>query len=104
MTNPNKDDLNTKIDDKRRKQKNPYKDALLWFKGELLDIQRMNEALQGREQLIRQQNQMKEKKKSDEQQIKKLDDGKKTLKSLFKSKTQIETFKKNLKEGQETID
>ena len=87
MTNPNKEDLNTKIDDKRRKSKNPYKDALLWFKGELLDIQRMNEALQGREQLIRQMNQMKEKKKSDEQQIKKLEDGKKTLKSLFKSKT-----------------
>lgn len=34
--------------------KNPYKDAYFWFKGELLDIKSIADALAGRELVVKQ--------------------------------------------------
>ena len=34
--------------------KNPFRDAYLWLKGELLDLRGLNEALLGREQVVKQ--------------------------------------------------
>lgn len=49
ITNPLVGDMKEKMDNTHRGWKNPYKDAYLWIKGELLDLKGINEALLGRE-------------------------------------------------------
>ena len=38
LTHPNADDLKERIETSANKWKNPYKDAYIWLKGELLDV------------------------------------------------------------------
>lgn len=45
--------------------KNPYRDAYYWIKGELLDIKGMNDALLGREQVVKMLSATESKKRSD---------------------------------------
>lgn len=45
--------MKDKIDTTYKGWKNPYKDAYYWLKGELLDLRGINEALQGREQVVK---------------------------------------------------
>ena len=71
--------------------RNPFRDAYYWLKGELLDLKGLNEALSGRETVVRQQSATEAKKRSDQQELEKLSQGKTTLKSLFKSKSSKET-------------
>jgi hypothetical protein len=66
---------------------NPYKAAYLWFKGELLDMVGIAEALAGRDTVIKQQQSVENKKRSDQSELDKLILGKTTLKSIFKSKS-----------------
>lgn len=93
-------DLKEKIDESVNKWKNPYKEAYLWIKGEFLDVQGMFEALNGREQVMKQQLTTEAKLKSDTTEMTKLTEGKTTLKSVFKSKSKREndivTLKSNL--------
>lgn len=49
LTHPDSSDLKEKIEEQSKKFRNPYYDAYLWLKGELLDIQGMYDALLGRE-------------------------------------------------------
>jgi predicted nuclease with TOPRIM domain len=65
--------------------KNPYREAYLVIKGELLDLKGMSETLQGREMVVKQQSSTESKKRSDQQEMEKLQMGKTTLKSIFKS-------------------
>jgi hypothetical protein len=65
--------------------KNPYREAYLVLKGELLDLKGMSETLQGREMVVKQQSSTESKKRSDQQEMEKLQQGKTTLKSIFKS-------------------
>lgn len=65
--------------------RNPYAEAYLVLKGELLDLKGMSDALQGREQVVKQQSATESKKRSDQQEMEKLSAGKTTLKSIFKS-------------------
>ena len=53
MTNPLKTDFKEQSENAFKQCKNPYRDAYYWIKGELLDIKGMNEALQGREQVVK---------------------------------------------------
>ena len=71
--------------------RNPFRDAYYWLKGELLDLKGLNEALSGRETVVKQQSATESKKRSDQQELEKLSQGKTTLKSLFKSKSSKET-------------
>lgn len=66
LTHPNKEEFKDKI--KKTVSTgwvNPYKAAYLWFKGELLDMQGIAEALSGRDTVIKQQQSVENKKRSD---------------------------------------
>lgn len=49
MTNPLIGDMKEKMESTHKSWKNPFRDAYLWIKGELLDLKGINEALLGRE-------------------------------------------------------
>jgi hypothetical protein len=53
LTNPAVGDMREKMDDTYKSWKNPYKDAYYWLKGELLDLRGINEALLGRELVVK---------------------------------------------------
>lgn len=53
LTHPSLGDLKEKYNKCFKKWKNPYKDAYYWLKGELLDLKGINEALLGREQVVK---------------------------------------------------
>jgi hypothetical protein len=53
LTHPSAGDVKERLDDTYDKWKNPYKDAYLWLKGELLDIKGISEALLGREFVVK---------------------------------------------------
>jgi len=65
MTNPGRGDFKEQSDAAFKNLKNPYRDAYYWLKGELLDIKGMNEALMGREQVVKMQSACESKKRSD---------------------------------------
>lgn len=65
MTHPSNSDFKEKFDTTFKQWKNPFKDAYYWLKGELLDIKGINDALAGREQVVKQQSACESKKRSD---------------------------------------
>ena len=87
LTHPSASDLKERIDASSTKWKNPYKDAYIWLKGEFLDVQGMYDGLMGRESVMKNQLGTEQKKRDDTKELNKLSEGKKTLKSIFKSKT-----------------
>lgn len=86
LTDPNQTvDVKEKVDQTFRALRNPYREAYLILKGELLDLKGMADALSGREQVVKMQSNTESKKRSDQQELEKLSQGKTTLKSIFKS-------------------
>ena len=71
--------------------KNPYRETYYWLKGELLDLSGLQQAMQGREAVVKKLSEAEAKKRSDQVEHEKLSQGKTTLKSLFKSKSGKET-------------
>lgn len=53
LTHPSLDDIKERMNKTFKKWKNPYKDAYYWLKGELLDLKGINEALLGRESVVK---------------------------------------------------
>lgn len=49
LTDPTREDLRGALLDTEKSQRNPYRDAALWVKGEYLDLKGMQEALMSRE-------------------------------------------------------
>ena len=49
LTHPQIGDLKEKMDQTYENWKNPYKEAYLWLKGELLDLKGLSDALNGRD-------------------------------------------------------
>lgn len=86
LTHPSQSDLKERIEEGAKKLKNPYREAYIWLKGEFMDVNGMYEALQGRESLMKKQISTEQKKRNDTAELAKLQEGKKTMKSLFKSK------------------
>ena len=97
LTRSDKPDLKQRIEEQTAKFKNPYKDAYLWIKGELLEIKGMYDAILGREMVMKAQLAVEQKKRSDQTEMQKLSEGKTTLKSVFKSKSKKEESILNLK-------
>jgi hypothetical protein len=64
--------------------RNPYRDAYIWLKGELLDLKGLNDALLGRDSVIKAQGNLEQKRISDMSELDKRKAGKTTLKSVFK--------------------
>lgn len=87
LTHPNIGDMKERIDSAYKGWKNPFKDAYYWLKGELLDLKGLNEALLGRELVVKMQSNTDSKKRSDQVELEKLSQGKTTFKSIFKSKS-----------------
>lgn len=76
--------------------KNPFRESYIWIKSELLDIKGMYDALMGRENLIKQQASCDSKKRADILELDKLNAGKQTLKTFFKSSSKKDQDKVNL--------
>lgn len=91
MTNPKNDDINTAMASKLAQLQNPFYDTYMWFKGEYLDLQGLNNSLLGRDEVMRVQVQAESKKKDNQKELDKLNAGKTTLKSVFKSKSSKES-------------
>ena len=53
LSNPGVGDMKENIDNTHKAWKNPFRDAYYWLKGELLDLKGLNEALLGREQVVK---------------------------------------------------
>ena len=104
LTHPRCENLKERMEENQKKLKNSYKDAYLWIKGEFLDIQGMYDCLQGREGVMKAQLNTEQKKRDDSRELSKLQDGKTTLKSFFKSKTQKESKCLNLQAAIEIAD
>jgi len=76
--------------------KNPFKEGYYWLKGELLDLKGLQQAMAGRDAVVRKLADAESKKRSDIVEHEKLSQGKTTLKSLFKSKSGKESEIANL--------
>lgn len=96
LTNPALPDFKEQMDITHKQWKNPFREAYYWLKGELLDLRGINEALLGREQVVKMQSNVESKKRSDQVELEKLSQGKTTLKSIFKSKSSKENDILNL--------
>lgn len=91
LTNPMRgQEFGEKFSTQWKGMRNPFKEAYYWLKGELLDLKGLKSALEGRENVIRLQSAAESKKRSDQQELEKLSQGKSTLKSFFKSKSSKE--------------
>ena len=53
LTHPQIGDLKEKMDATYEGWKNPYRDAYIWLKGELIEIKGISDALYGREQVVK---------------------------------------------------
>jgi hypothetical protein len=104
LTHPNCEDLKNKVQKNLVKTKNPYRDSYIWIKGEFLDVQGMYDSIQGREGVMKALLATEQKKKEDTKEQEKMAQGKTTLKSLFKSKTQKENKILNLQAATEIAD
>lgn len=67
--------------------RNPFLEAAIWIKGEMLDIAGMLNAMKGRDLTMKKQLAEEGKKRDDQMELEKLSLGKTTLKSFFKSKS-----------------
>lgn len=86
LTNPESTvDVKETVQQTYKNLRNPYREAYLVLKGELLDLKGMADALSGREGVVKQQSSTESKKRSDQMELEKLSQGKTTIKSIFKS-------------------
>lgn len=53
VTHPEVGDFKEKIESTQKGWTNPYRDAYIWIKGELLDIKGISDALIGRETVVK---------------------------------------------------
>lgn len=86
LTHPKAGDLKERVQTTVNAFKNPFFEAALWIKGEMLDIQGMINAMKGRETVMKRQLATESKKRDDLEELEKLNLGKTTLRSFFKSK------------------
>jgi len=87
LTHPKAGDLNENLTTMVGSFRNPFLEAAVWIKGEMLDIAGMLNAMKGRDLVMKRQMATEGRKRDDNQELEKLSLGKTTLKSFFKSKT-----------------
>ncbi len=96
LTHPSAGDMKERLDNTAKGWKNPYKDIYIWLKGELLDIKGIQDAIIGRDTVVKLQISTEQKKRNDQTELEKLNLGKATIKSFFKSKSSKENDALNL--------
>lgn len=87
LTHPEMGDSKQKVVDCVNQWKNPLREVYLWVKGEHMDIKAMSDAINGRENVMRTQLSMENKRRDATSELDKLSLGKTTLKSFFQTST-----------------
>lgn len=95
----NDTELKDKADKLQEEFKNPFETFYNWVRGECDDIESLYGAIRGRDNLADIKQKIESKKKSDEVSLDKLNQGKKTLKTLFKSQSGRQVEITNLTNG-----
>lgn len=90
-THPNNQDLKKKFEMTERKIRNPYREAYIWIKGELLNLQGMLECLKGRELVMEHQLNLEKKIVEQQTKVNTLKQGKTTMFNFYKSKATKES-------------
>lgn len=62
---------------------NPIKDFFYWIKGEIYDLQALNDWILGRDRLFKKKQKLESKRRNDQSTLNKINQGKTTLKTLF---------------------
>jgi hypothetical protein len=88
--------MKQRLEDTLTSLKNPFIDFYLWVKGEIYDIGAMEDAILGRDKMSENRNNLSKKVKGDIAVLEKLNTGKKTLKTFFKSQGGRQTEITNL--------
>jgi len=96
LTHPNAGEMKTKVVDTINQWKNPFAALYIWLKGEVLDIKGMMDAMTGRETVMKHSIACDKKKRENTAELEKLQLGKTTMKSFFKSKSSVEKNMLNL--------
>ena len=89
LSHPVAQELPTKITENIEKWRNPFKEAWLGLRRELLDVKSMMNAMNGRATLEQTQTKAEQKQREKKTELEKMTLGKTTLKSFFKSKSTI---------------
>lgn len=89
LSNPNAEDLPARIVENMDKWRNPFKDAWMCLRGELLDLKAMMASMKGLQITQDLQTKAEAKQREKKTELEKMTLGKTTLKSFFKSKTKI---------------
>lgn len=75
---------------------NPLREFFYWVKGEIYDLQALNDCILGRDRLLKRKQKLESKRKSDQATLDKLTQGKTTLKTLFKGESGKQVTMTNL--------
>ena len=89
LSHPIAQELPTKIAENIEKWRNPFKDAWMGLRGEVLDLKAMMNAMNGRTNVETMQTKAEQKQREKKAELEKMTLGKTTLKSFFKSKSTI---------------
>lgn len=75
LTHPKAGELRDEVANITGQFKNPFLEAALWIRGEMLDIAGMVNAMKGRQNVLARQQALKSKKRDDEEELGKLQTG-----------------------------
>lgn len=82
---PSSPELKNQCEEMSQELSNPFLDFYNWIHGEIMDIESLKEAIEGRDRVMGIKNKIESKKRADTDELNKLNAGKKTFKTLFKS-------------------
>lgn len=77
-------------DDIMEKLKNPFIETYYWVKGEIYDIQALNDCIEGRNKMVKNLDKLEAKKKANDSNLDKLKSGRTTLSNIFSNATKKE--------------
>lgn len=87
---------------------NPFSEFFYWIVGEIMDIESLQDAIKGRDNIVAMKNKIISKKKTDTEELEKLNQGKKTIKTLFKSasgkQAKITVLSSNISQAEKDIE
>jgi len=87
---------------------NPFQEFYYWIIGEINDIEALQEAIQGRDKTLSIKHKLETKKKSDTEELNKLNAGKKTMSTIFKSSSgkqaKITVLSSNISQAEKDIE
>ena len=72
LTHPGAGEMKEKISETIKAYKNPFTECMLWIRGEMLDIQGMIDAMNGRQSVMKRQIATENKKRDDQEELEKL--------------------------------